>query len=212
MNPKNSIQRYEGASTLYGPHTLAAYINQTLDFLPLLSADADTNASSLLDQPYPPDNSNASLSFIPGVVFDTPGLLRNFGDVLRDVEPTYPRRATVSVTFVGANPRNNLRLEATYAAVEQQVVVVGPGGRRQGRVWRVVRDDSDWGLVFSWRRTSEVLGTSEVEITWETALGERGNQAVETEGVYRIRYYGDSKSVTGEITAFEGVSGEFRLG
>ena len=32
-----SVQRYEGASTLYGPHTLNAYINATLKYLPFLS-------------------------------------------------------------------------------------------------------------------------------------------------------------------------------
>ncbi len=35
-----AVQRYEGASTLYGPHTLAAYINVTLSFLPYLAASS----------------------------------------------------------------------------------------------------------------------------------------------------------------------------
>lgn len=34
-----SIQWYEGASTFYGPHTLAAYRNRTIHFLPYLSAN-----------------------------------------------------------------------------------------------------------------------------------------------------------------------------
>lgn len=197
----DSIQRYEGASTLYGPHTLAAYINRTLSFLPFLSLDSTDNGSSLKNQSYPPDNTNASLSFIPGVVMDNPPFFKKFGAVLHDVEPTYPRGAAVSVTFVGANPRNNLRLEGSYAVVEKQV----------GQGWEALRDDSDWGLVFNWRRVSTVLGTSEVEIVWETALGEEGAEIEEEAGVYRIRYMGDSRAISGEITAFEGVSGEFRL-
>lgn len=132
---------------------------------------------------------------------DNPPLFKKFGAVLRDVRPTYSRGAAVSATFVGANPRNDLRLEGTYAAVEKKV----------GLRWEVVRDDSDWGLVFNWRRTNEVLGTSEVEIVWETELGEAGSKVQEESGVYRIRYSGDSKAVTGDITAFESVSGEFRL-
>lgn len=132
---------------------------------------------------------------------DNPPLFKKFGAVLRDVRASYERGASVSATFVGANPRNNLRLEGTYAAVEKKV----------GRHWEVVRDDSDWGLVFNWRRTNEVLGTSEVEIVWETALGEGESEELEEGGVYRIRYFGDSRTVTGEITAFDGVSGEFRL-
>ncbi len=70
--------------------------------------------------------------------------------------------------------------------------------------WVQVRDDSDWGLVFRWTRASEILGTSEVEIVWET------EQWAEP-GVYRIRYYGDAMRVGGTITAFEGVSSVFTL-
>lgn len=135
------------------------------------------------------------------MVLDSPPFFKEFGAVVRDVQPTYSGGAAVSATFVGANPRNNLRLEGTYAAVEEKV----------GSRWVVVRDDSDWDLVFNWRRTNEVLGRSEVEIVWETELGEEGSKVREEGGVYRIRYFGDSRAVTGDITAFEGVSGEFRL-
>ena len=196
-----SIQRYEGASTLYGPHTLAAYINRTIDFLPFLAFDSKSNGSQIKDQPYPPDNSNTSLSFISGVVMDNPPFSKKFGAVIDDVKATYAPGATVRATFIGANPRNNLRLEGTFVAVEKKV----------GQHWEVVKDDSDWGLVFNWRRVNEVLGTSEVEIVWETAIGEGGSAVVEGAGTYRLRYYGDSKAITGKITAFEGVTREFRL-
>lgn len=47
-----SVQRYEGASTLYGPHTLEAYINLTLTYLPYL---ADTRSRrARLKLPIPP--------------------------------------------------------------------------------------------------------------------------------------------------------------
>ncbi|KAL8669118.1 MAG: hypothetical protein Q9224_007757, partial [Gallowayella concinna] len=64
-----TVQRYEGASTLYGPHTLDAYLNLTLTVLPYL----DTSASSLpplSPGPSPPINVNKSLSFITGVLVD----------------------------------------------------------------------------------------------------------------------------------------------
>jgi neutral ceramidase len=68
-----------------------------------------------------------------------------------------------------------------------------------------VRDDSDWSIIFNWKRTSEVLGTSEVTIIWESEDSSESGQ-------YRIHYYGDSKSVgSGIITGFHGVSGEFVL-
>ncbi|KAH6690604.1 neutral/alkaline non-lysosomal ceramidase [Plectosphaerella plurivora] len=191
-----SIQRYEGASTLYGPWTLSAYINRTVAHLSFLS----TSASELPPPgPFPPDNSNRSLNFIPGVVWDGAPLFRKFGDVQKDAGAIYLQGETVKATFVGANPRNNLRLERTYASVEKMVLHDGVEN------WETIRDDSDWDLIFSWKRTNEILGHSEVEITWETEGDTTGP------GVYRLHYYGDSKSVTGQITEFDGVSGTFEV-
>ncbi|CAI0655822.1 unnamed protein product, partial [Colletotrichum noveboracense] len=107
----------------------------------------------------------------------------------------YSRGAVVNATFQAANPRNNLRLEGTYAAVEQL----------QNGVWTQVRNDEDWFLVYTWTRTNWLLGYSEVTISWETA----GDGAAA--GTYRIKYYGDSKPLIGSITAFEGTSNNFTL-
>ena len=187
------IQRYEGASTLYGPYTLNAYINLTLSYLPYLGSSSKSHPAP---GPFPPNNVNRSLSFITGVVYDGIPPFRAYGDVLTDVKPFYAIGDVVSVKFQGANPRNNLRLEQTYAAIEK----LEPATNR----WRRVRDDSDWGLIFNWRKVSEILGSSEVEIVWET------EEWVEA-GQYRVKYYGDSKSIGGTITAFLGVSGQFVL-
>ena len=83
------------------------------------------------------------------------------GNVLEDVETSYRTGDVAEVKFVGANPRNNLRSEGTFAAVEHL--------QADGTTWKQVRDDSDWFLVLSWARTSTVSGTSEVVISWETA-------------------------------------------
>lgn len=189
-----SIQRYEGASTLYGPHTLDAYINLTLSNLHYLDPKARSQPPP---GSYPPDHVNKSLSFMTGVVYDGTPYFKSFGDLKTDVNPSYYPGDIVSATFVGANPRNNLRLEATYAAVELFDV--------ERNEWKIVRDDSDWSLIFNWKKTSEILGTSEVEVVWE----------IETMGVqsgeYRLRYFGDSKSVGGTITGFDGLSGVFTV-
>ncbi|KAH8671258.1 Neutral/alkaline nonlysosomal ceramidase [Xylariales sp. PMI_506] len=204
------IQRYEGASTLYGPHTLASYINVTLSLIPYLSASSNNHPAP---GPNPPDNSNRSLSFIPGVVHDLPPLFKSFGDVLTDVPHVITRGSPASVVFVGANPRNNLRLEQSYAVVEKLVVPLNDTSKidqelvRDGvdkKNWKVYRDDKDWHLVFRWRRTSEILATSEVAITWEI-------EDWAENGIYRIKYFGDSKGLSGTITGFEGVSGEFEV-
>ena len=112
------------------------------------------------------------------------------------MRPSYRIGDIVSATFVGANPRNNLRLEQTFAAVETLDVSTG--------MWIRIRDDSDWGLIFHWKKTSEPLGTSEVEIVWETETKVK-------EGKYRIKYFGDSKALSGTVTEFVGTSAVFVL-
>lgn len=261
------IQRYEGASTLYGPHTLAAYINLTSTFLPYLSHSSasslnsdippsDSSLPTLDPGPNPPIHTNSSLNFITPVLKDTSPFFRSFGDVLDDVRPTYTLASasvpppTITAIFVGANPRNNLRLEETFAAIEMYDAHTS--------AWTRVRDDSDWSLLFEWKRTSSAIGTSEVKISWELGWevgiwGRRdegeiqdqkqsskevttGNEVAADDkghlrnkirkrdeeekrvrferlkGKYRIRYYGDSKALlSGAITPFEGLSGEFEI-
>merc|ERR1712004_398973 len=85
-------QRYEAASTIYGPHTLLAYIQQF---------DRITKA------------------LITGVLLDSPPPGHHFGDCL--VEPpmdVFPGD-TVSATFVSGHLRNNLMLEETFLTVEK---------------------------------------------------------------------------------------------
>jgi len=213
-----ATQRYEGASTLYGPHTLDAYINLTR--IHLLRLATDTAHLPPVDHgPCPPILINDSLSFIRPVVVDNAPIFRSFGDVKDDVKAIYFPGDTIEATFVGANPRNEYRLGRTFAAVDQFDYEL--------KNWRRVRDDSDWSLVYEWKRTSEVLGTSEVKISWETkwetgswrkdGIGEdklHGDlfpRGVALQGLYRLRYYGDAKHLGGEIEAFEGVSGEFKI-
>ncbi|KAF1917703.1 neutral ceramidase precursor [Ampelomyces quisqualis] len=188
-----SIQRYEGASTLYGPHTLNAYINTTLTYLAYLADDA---SGSVPPGPTPPDNRDRSISLITGVIYDGAGIGRSFGQVTKDVSPIYASGALVQATFVGANPRNNLRLEGTFAAIEKQ---------NDDSTWQQVKNDEDWELVYQWKRVNGLLGTSDVTITWDTGLTSAGA------GKYRIRYYGDAKVVGKPVTAFEGTSGVFSL-
>ncbi|KAK3945547.1 neutral ceramidase [Diplogelasinospora grovesii] len=191
------IQRYEGASTLFGPWELPAYINLTLQALPYLSATPPPAAALLPAGPTPPDNRNSSLSFITGVVQDSAPIGKSFGQCTGQPNSSYTRGAVVNATFVGANPRNSLRLEGTFAAVEQ----LGS----DGSTWTQVRSDEDWSLVYTWTRTNLLLGYSDVTISWETST------ETETAGTYRVRYNGDYKPLIGSITGFTGVSNSFTL-
>jgi neutral ceramidase len=190
-------QRYEGASTLYGPHTLEAYINLTLTNIPYLGTKADVaKLPTLPAGPSPPINVNNSLSFITPVLVDNPGFFKSFGDVISSPPSSqiYHPGNVYATTFVGANPRNNLRPFGTFAAIEKLA----------GGSWTIVRTDEDWHLVYRWNRTSTLLGTSEVTIEWEIEDGV-------DDGVYRVHYYGDAKSLGGSIAAFEGVGPEFTV-
>lgn len=187
------IQRYEGASTLYGQYELNAYINMSVSNLHYL---APGTTDSPPQGPFPPDNRNVSLDFITGVVFDGHPIGSPFGNVITQPNASYSIGSVVNATFQGANPRNNLRLEETFAAVEQ----LGS----DNSTWLQVRDDSDWYLVYTWERTNTVLGYSQVIISWET-------ETYAEPGTYRVRYYGDEKNIGGTITAFNGASDEFVL-
>lgn len=132
------------------------------------------------------------------MIQDNPPIGKSFGQCITQPKSVSAGK-TVSATFIGANPRNNLRLDQTYGAVEK---------KKSDGTWEQVRSDADWFLTYSWKRKDPLFGTSEVTIEWET--GEDG--AVE-KGEYRFRYYGDSKSIVGgKIKAFSGTSDSFTLG
>ncbi len=92
------IQRYEGASTLFGQWELAAYINLTVSNLGYLAPDA---AAPPPAGPSPPDNRGNSLSFITGVVMDSAPIGSSFGACTGQPSTTYARGQVVNATFTG---------------------------------------------------------------------------------------------------------------
>jgi neutral ceramidase len=186
------VQRYEGASTLYGQWHADAFIYLSTSNIGYLKSGPTGKPPP---GPLPPNNVDVSFSFISPVVYDNPPIGKRFGQVLTQPKPTYTRGAVINATFVGANPRNNLRLEGTFAAVEML----------QDGTWKEVRNDADWGLVFTWYRDDGLLGSSHVVISWET-------ESYALPGTYRIRYNGDGKQpVTARIVAFTGISNTFTV-
>lgn len=191
-------QRYEGGSTVHGRHSLDAYINLTSTYLGYLLGEKD--AKKPPTGPAAPDNRKNSISLVTGVVYDNPKVGTKFGDIIKDVAKSkFKIGDTINATFVGANPRNNLRLESTYVVVE----------KKDGSKWTQVRTDEDWDLVFEWKRLDGLLGSSEVSVSWET--GWQDAKAIQA-GTYRLSYFGDSKApITGKITGFTGRSSSFDI-
>ncbi|OQU87188.1 hypothetical protein SORBI_3003G226300 [Sorghum bicolor] len=135
------IQIYEGASTLYGPHTLSAYIQE----FQKLATSMVTNKEVVPTNLQPPDLLNRQIGLLPGVIVDEtpPGV--KFGDVRSDVpaNSTFRKGSVVNATFYSACPRNDLLTDGTFALVEKL---------DGGSDWVPVYDDDDWSLRFRWSR------------------------------------------------------------
>ncbi|KAL6842754.1 hypothetical protein ACP4OV_027598 [Aristida adscensionis] len=184
------IQRYEGASTLYGPHTLSAYIQE---FQKL--ATAMVTNKEVPPNLQPPDLLNRQIGLLPGVIFDStpPGI--KFGDVSSDVpaNSTFPKGSIVNASFYSACPRNDLLTDSTFALVEKL-----DGGKN----WVPVYDDDDWSLRFKWSRPLPLSPTSFARLEW--TIPEDAPS-----GVYRFRHFGASKQLIGPIKHFTGTSRAF---
>jgi len=175
--------------------TLDAYIDKYSSLVSYLADNAPPGQVPPSD-PAPPDLTSVAISLRIGVTFDSPGIGHNFGDVLIDVHSSSPYTAgqTVWAQFVGANPRNNLRLEDSFLLVEQLV----------SGSWQPVRSDSHPSTIYRWLRTNGLFGTSTVNISWTIEPGTPS-------GTYRLQYFGDSKPFIGSITSFTGTSSSFQV-
>lgn len=182
-------QRYEAASTAYGPNELEAFISQFKRII------ADMAAGRPSDSLPPPDTYlDKQMSLRPGVIYDAVGIGHHFGDVTSQPPTTVTQGDVVSVSFRSANPRNNLRTEDTFLTVES----LGSNG-----TWSVVAVDGDWSTKFIWSRPSSISSHSTATITWDTADA--------NVGTYRIRHFNAHKNVLGHITEFEGTSNTFKV-
>lgn len=187
-NEEYQLQRYEGASTLFGPWALSA-LQQTYAQL----TSALTHDKAVPVGPTPPDLLNFQVNLQRGVAFDRPPAGKKFGDVHENAQPAYQHGSTVSVTFWGAHPRNNYRIQDTYLEVQHM----------ENGKWVTVRTDRDWDTEYHWQRSG--LASSLITIVWrlpEDALP----------GNYRIAHHGDAKAFWGgKLTAYSGYSGVFAV-
>lgn len=172
-------QRYEAASTLYGPHTLSAYIQE----FERLTFDLLNDCPSTTDDP-PSDLSKKQLSLIPPVLLDAIGFCRKFGSVAIESKDSYVRgKDTVFVSFRSANPRNNQRIEDTFLSVDH---LLDDGS------WKTVYVDGDWCTKYVWKSDVDVLGISFAEIYWSIPSETQ-------QGIYRICHYGTRRTLFGDL-------------
>lgn len=183
------IQRYEAGSTLFGPHTLAAYQQE---FSKLAQALA-TN-QTVPDGPSPPDNSYISWCIaecdrLPDGLPD--GV--DYGDVYQDAYTSYTVGDTVSVTFWGGNPQNDYFTQDSYLTVD-----VNDNG-----TWKTVFVDGHWDTKFIW--SVEKVDQNLITIEWDIAEGTPA-------GTYRITHQGAYKAALGVVEKhYSGVSSSFQV-
>ncbi|NWQ77871.1 ASAH2 ceramidase, partial [Columbina picui] len=190
-------QRYEAASTIYGPHTLSAYIQL---YRGLARAIATNTVQDLPSGPEPPVFNIGNLTLVPSLNADQAPANKTFGDVLQEVRQQYRVTEVAEVTFVGANPRNSAEnaTEHNFLTVEKYT--------NTSESWQMVQNDASWDTRFYW--TKGLLGRSNVTIQWHIP---RGTEP----GVYRIRYFGHYRkklSLSPAVSiAFEGTSSAFEI-
>ncbi|XP_008827930.1 neutral ceramidase [Nannospalax galili] len=189
-------QRYEAASTIYGPHSLSAYIQLFGTLAKAIATDTVANMSS---GPEPPFFKQLIIPFIPNIA-DRPPIGKSFGEVLQPAKPEYGVGEVVEVTFVGANPKNSAENETheTFLTVERYEDTIAD--------WQIMYNDASWETRFYWHKG--LLGLSNATIEWHIP-------ATAQLGKYRIRYFGHNRKQDllqpAVILAFEGTSSAFKV-
>lgn len=124
------MQRYEAASTIFGPHTLTIYLSQYEKLIQALIQN-----TTLDPGPSPINLDNKVISLMPPVFFDSTPFGKRFGDVTHQPESNYSIGEQVNAQFISGNPRNNLLHEKTYLTVEK----ILPDGN-----WSVIATDGNF--------------------------------------------------------------------
>ncbi|KAM4526371.1 neutral ceramidase [Fundulus diaphanus] len=189
------VQRYEGASTIYGPHTLTAYLSK---YRKLAKAIAQDRVSELPVGPEPPFFTKNLFNLMAAAAVDRKPINTSFGDVLEQVLPLYRQGDVVSVTFVAGNPRHSGDIsDKTFVTVEIY--------ENRTETWKVVYNDASWETRFHWLK----------------GPGRQNNATVEWHippsapvGSYRIRHFGhykELKDLRPIIKPYEGSSDVFTV-
>uniref|UniRef100_A0A3Q4B427 Neutral ceramidase n=1 Tax=Mola mola TaxID=94237 RepID=A0A3Q4B427_MOLML len=188
------VQRYEGASTIYGPHTLSAYLQE---YRGLARAIAQDRVSEVPTGPQPPLFDKV-FNLLPLAAIDRKPEHSSFGDVLQQVHPLYRQGDVVSVTFVAGNPRHSGDIrDKTFVTVEIYDT--------RTELWEVVHTDASWETRFHWLKGSNRQSKSTVE--WHIPPSAPS-------GSYRIRHFGHYKQMKGllpVIAPYEGTSAVFTV-
>ncbi|BBM86993.1 neutral/alkaline non-lysosomal ceramidase N-terminal domain-containing protein [Candidatus Uabimicrobium amorphum] len=181
-------QHYEGASTLFGQWTCAAY--QQL-FAELAESIAEN--TQLPPGPTPRDLTGKQMP-LDESPYDEAPFLGEFGDIAEKMPKEVERMSVVSMKFWGANPRNTFKTNDSFFVIERKV---------DEDKWVPVKFDYDLDTAFLWHRIGQ--HQSQIEVIWDIP-------ADAPLGTYRIFHSGKYKdSWTQELTPYSGFSNEFSV-
>jgi neutral ceramidase len=190
-----AAQHYEGASTHFGPWTLAALRQEFASLARRLGTG----------EPAPPGPTPRELGFHvigfqPGVVYDDKLLWVGFGSVVhgQDAKEVYQRGETARATFWAGHPRNDPRIQGSYLRVQREA-----GGGK----WVDVAYDWDWDTVYRWERVPcfPTYGCSHATVEWRIPRDA-------PPGRYRLVHHGHWKSGwDGKARPYTGTSRVFTV-
>ena len=171
-------QRYEAASTIFGPYTHAAYVQLFEELVDEMASNAaphkagskrrggfptqrshrrvkewQSRKGSSDDTLQPPDLYSQQVQALPDAVVygDTTPRGVRFGDIVDDLDVApvlVAGKDVANATFWGANPRANLKRGSTFLAVERW----NEGSGEEGGEWILVTADSDFRTRFVFER------------------------------------------------------------
>mmetsp|Transcript_1911 Transcript_1911/g.3344 ORF Transcript_1911/g.3344 Transcript_1911/m.3344 type:complete len:677 (+) Transcript_1911:373-2403(+) len=186
-----NVQRYEGASTLYGPHTHQAYVQEFLALAGLFPQGATSSPGPK------PGLISSKISLLTPVVFDSTGWFESFGDVLQQVHSSYQlgNNPVITCVFRTGNPRNNLRTNDSFTKVQY---------RDSNNNWVTIANDGTVDLRYIYSRS---LSLSSAKIEW------RPKDSLENikPGTYRLVHQGQYKHWLWGVKSFTSTSKQFVL-
>lgn len=191
-------QQYEGASTIFGPWSLAA-----------VQQEARKLAASLRDgQPAPDGPAYVDIAprlvRLPYIPSDLPLPGGSFGALTRDVPATVAVGETVSADFQAGHPRNDLRIGASHVSVERQ---------QADGSWQAVAHDRDPELVFRWKPAFPAILPLDLPLlgSVSTATAEWRVPCDTRPGTYRLRHDGAAQTLVLPQQAYTGTSSAFEV-
>jgi neutral ceramidase len=182
-------QDYEGASTHFGPWTLAAIQQETATLASALAEGRDMESSL---RPRPPGRL---IDLQPGVLWDAVPPGRSFGGAKQEPRASYRAGEQVSATFWSGHPKNNLFTGETFLAFQML----------EGGEWHGVADDHHPDTRFRWKRWPFFgLPFATATIEWTIPADARP-------GTYRVQVFGAHKPLFRSPRLYTGTSREFQV-